>query len=504
MNTSQKKAFVRDVVEYMREKRVFDLVSLNQNNDVYEIVICNHGKIQKTADSLVFLEKDSFNFWQKVPFLKAPFRILDSNGIPYIDSEDFKNDESVKSWVEDSISEIVRHVVERLIKDSGVGKSFEYFLIKEVIAEVVNGDSCSDQQLLLKNLSECKNYVMLFHAVIKECLLDDVLSRCVSKLRDNVTLFEFTFTLPNKQKFLQYGQNWINILPSLAKAQTECLLLSQKGCFIDSCKDWVEDAGDITEWDKDIPFHLQSYIKHIPINSLRAIIGKNISHIVAILQLANIDPQTASPFFAYIGKSMNAMQINSNEYRIYADVVAQIYQHVEGSVQNGYSSILNACLSINLMQSLVAEHKNKGGYGSLEGSDALQSLKPYFASVIGDGFDKLVANEEVDYYRLSNQVGNNYVAVLGVPSDSKKFYLYENCVLLVGDTQNTQSENDDLEWWFLHLDDYRVLVSLVEGATIGDDLCNMYSNKNLSSNEIAAINGVIRNIQNKRSNKNTI
>lgn len=504
MNMIQKKAFIQDVLEYIREQRVFDLVSFNRNNDVPEIVISNMGKIQKSADGIVFLEKDCFGIWQKVPFLKAPFRILDNDGIPYADSQEFQNDEMMISWIHDSVHETIRHIVEQLIKDRGVEKSFEFFLIKEIAAEVLNSDAFADQQLLSKNFQECKEKIMSFHQAIKESLLDDALNKCMADLRSEVTLFEFTFTLPNKQKFLQYGKNWINILPTLAKAQAECFLLSQKGCFADSCQDWVEDAGESTEWNKTVPVHLQNYIKHIPVNSLRAIIGNNTSHIIAIMQLANIDPHTETPFFSYLGKSMNAMEIDSSQYRIYADVVAQIFEYVEDCAKKGYNSILSVCSSVNLMQSLLDIYKSKEDDKALKSSMAIKAIKAYLAGWISDEFNNLVANNRVDYYQLNAQAERDFVAILGKPDDTKQFQLYEKCALLVGDTENGLIENDDLDWWFIHVDDYRVLVSLVEDAPVGSDLCNMYSNKTLNADEITAIHGVVRNIQKKRAGKNTI
>lgn len=503
MNTNQKKVFVDEVIEHMVKNRVFDLLSLNENDDSIEIIICNFWKIQKNKETMSFFEKDCLGLWQRVPFLKAPFRILDNNGVALADSIEMKSDIQVKSWVQESVTEIVRHVVEKSIQGSTCEKSFEYFLIKEVVGIVTTCDKFADQQLLNPNFSEIKQTVVGFHRVIKQYMLDESLNKCLSNLRDDVTLFEFTFTLPNKQRFLQYGQNWMNILPSLAKAQTECLLLSKKGCFVETCKDWVEEAGNKTEWDKDVPFHLQSYIKHIPVNSLRAVIGKNISHILAILQLANVDPTASVGFFTYVGKSLNEMEISASDYNELSDVIGQVYAYTINKVDNGYGAILSMCHSGNLISSLLAEYREAGKVVPVQQTKAHQALRSYMAATVIDDFDKLVAKQELTYYSLGGVNSVNYVSVLGNPNDNFQFQLYEKCVLLIGDTEKKHLDHDDLEWWYFHLDDYRVLISIVQGEGVEQGLCNLYSNKALNKDEIVAIKGIVRNIEKKRVKKDT-
>lgn len=497
VSDTKKEKLVQEIINYMAKSRVFDLVQVAFKDNTTEILISNLGKIQKKDQVIQFFERDYLGFWQKVSFLKAPFRILDEAGIPLINSNELTQDHQIKSWVQESIQETVRHVVEQFFRNYTVNDiSFEFQLTREVQKRVLETDQFRTQQLFNENFEELKGVVLLFQSLIKEHLLDDSLAKCISNLRDNVTLFDFTFTLPNKQKFLEYGENWMNLLPTLAKSQTECLLLSQNGCYAELCEGWLEDASELTEWDLSVPFHLQAYIKHIPTCSLRLIVGNNTPAILSILQLANIDPNAPSAFFSYANKVFSTKVVEAADHVCFAECLAHVYDFVKPKMDNGYYAILDICFDSKLFELLAAQYKNNNELTKEALRSVFGEMKKDIGKLITIDFEALVEKNKLNTYRLSGACSSNYVAILQEPSCMSGFQLYEKCTYYVGDTSVQLVENDDLEWCFVHVGEYRILVSRIcSGLDAQQNIVNICSLASaLNKDEIEAVYAILNKI----------
>lgn len=493
-----KTEIIAEVLKFALDNRVFDLIGWSEENGTTELTICNLGKIIRNQDQVAFQEKDHLGFWQKVPFLKAPMRIINDSGKPIFDSGDLENPHFVKGWVEEVIFEIVRHVIQHffsLYKEKST--AYEFFLIKEIILSLKKCEQGKDQQLLNPDFNQVSKFVCDFHHAVKNILWDEQLANSVAKVRDNVTLFELTFSIPNRSAFMTQERDWAAMLTSLATQRKECLLLSKNGVY-DNCEEWADGLGEPTEWKNPQDRAVIAYIKRIPLQSLRALINRNVKHSLEILRLANIPPTAPLGLFVYVAKVFEHKDISLSKYKLYAHCLNRIVDYVSNKLSNGYNTIFQVCYSSKLFEMLLTCFDEKGILDEGGVKSAFSLVSANIAAAIQDSFEEMAEAEELDIYTLKDGDKRNYFAVLNKPSDCEQFELYEKCIFLVGDINSSLLRCDDLEWWYAHIEDYRILIS----RNADGDIIEIYSiTTPLTDQEIIATQKILKKIDEKRNKK---